>query len=200
MGYPFRALIRVKLYRKEVEFHFYRGRIWRMIGMTYPKNSRTRNTMPEIPLDESDRRLLRQLQRDARISTQDLAEAAGMSTSPAWRRVKRLEEAWIITGHVALLDARALGLGASAYIHVSLTEHTADTVARFDSFVQGQDRVLECARVTGSADYLIRVVARDAEDLEDFLMHSLLATGIVRSTATSFVLRQIKATTELPLG
>ena len=156
--------------------------------------------MPHIPLDESDRRLLRQLQRDARISTQDLAETAGMSTSPAWRRVKRLEEAGIITGHVALLDARALGLCASAYIHVSLTEHTADTVARFDSFVQGQDRVLECARVTGSADYLIRVVARDAEDLEDFLMHSLLATGIVRSTATSFVLRQIKATTELPLG
>jgi len=188
------------LYRKGREFHFYRGRIWRMIGMKYPQQAGTGNPMPKIPLDESDRRLLRQLQRDARISTQDLAEAAGMSTSPAWRRVRRLEEAGIITGHVALLDARALGLCASAYIHVSLTEHTADTVARFDSFVQGQDRVLECARVTGSADYLIRVVARDAEDLEDFLIHSLLATGIVRSTATSFVLRQIKATTELPLG
>lgn len=156
--------------------------------------------MPDIPLDDADRRLLRLLQRDARLSTQELAEAAGMSASPAWRRVKRLEEAGVITGQVALLDARILGLRASAYIQVTLTEHTAATVARFDSFVQGQERVLECARITGNADYLIRVIARDAEDLEDFLMHDLLATGIVRATATSFVLRQIKATTELPLG
>lgn len=156
--------------------------------------------MPEVVLDDADRRVLRQLQRDARISTQALAEAAGLSASPAWRRVRRLEEAGIILRHVALLDARVLGLRASAYIQVSLTDHSAATVARFDSFVQGQDRVLECARVTGTADYLLRVVARDAEDLEDFLMHSLLATGIVRATTTSFVLRQTKATTELPLG
>lgn len=156
--------------------------------------------MPDIELDEADRRLLRLLQRDARRSTQELAEGAGMSASPAWRRVKRLEEAGVIIGHVALLDQRILGLRASAYIQVTLTEHTAATVARFDSFVQGQERVLECARITGNADYLIRVVAKDAEDLEDFLMHALLATGIVRATTTSFVLRQIKATTELPLG
>lgn len=155
--------------------------------------------MPEPVLDDADRRLLRQLQRDARISTQALAEAAGLSASPAWRRVRRLEETGVITRHVALLDARVLGLRASAYIQVSLTDHNAATVARFDSFIQGQDRVLECARVTGTADYLIRVVAKDAEDLEDFLMHGLLATGIVRATTTSFVLRQTKATTELPL-
>lgn len=156
--------------------------------------------MPDIELDDADRRLLRLLQRDARQSTQELAEAAGMSASPAWRRVKRLEEAGVITGQVALLDQRILGLRASAYIQVSLTEHTAATVAKFDSFVRSQERVLECARVTGNADYLLRVVAKDAEDLEDFLMHALLATGIVRATTTSFVLRQIKATTELPLG
>lgn len=155
--------------------------------------------MPEIVLDDADRRVLRQLQRDARMSTQALAEAAGLSASPAWRRVRRLEETGVITRHVALLDARVLGLRASAYIQVSLTDHNAATVARFDSFIQGQDRVLECARVTGTADYLIRVVAKDAEDLEDFLMHGLLATGIVRATTTSFVLRQTKATTELPL-
>ncbi len=155
--------------------------------------------MPEIVLDDADRRVLRQLQRDARMSTQALAEAAGLSASPAWRRVRRLEETGVITRHVALLDARVLGLRASAYIQASLTDHNAATVARFDSFIQGQDRVLECARVTGTADYLIRVVAKDAEDLEDFLMHGLLATGIVRATTTSFVLRQTKATTELPL-
>ena len=155
--------------------------------------------MPEVELDEADRRLLRLLQRDARQSTQDLAAAAGMSASPAWRRVKRLEETGVIARQVVLLDARKLGLRATAYIQVSLTDHAAATVARFDAFVQGQARILDCARITGSADYLIRVVAKDAEDLEEFLMHHLLATGVVRATSTAIVLRQTKSITELPL-
>jgi Lrp/AsnC family transcriptional regulator len=81
-----------------------------------------------------------------------------------------------------------------------LTDHTEPTVARFDTFVRDHPQILECARVTGGFDYLIKVVARDAEDLEDFLMRHLLSLGIVRTTSTSFVLRQTKSTTELPLG
>lgn len=155
--------------------------------------------MPEIELTEADRRLLRMVQRDGRSSTQDLAEAAGLSSSPAWRRLKRLEDLAIIKGYVALLDPRKLGLGALAYVQVSLAQHTEATVAQFDAFVNGQARILECARVTGGFDYILKVVTRDAEDLERFLMHHLLALGIVRTASTSFVLRQVKATTELPL-
>ncbi|MGB3179514.1 MAG: Lrp/AsnC family transcriptional regulator [Albidovulum sp.] len=155
--------------------------------------------MPEVELADTDRKILRLLQKDARASTQDLAAAAGLSTSPAWRRLKRLEDLGIIRGQVALLDARKLGLGALAYVQVSLTDHSEATVARFDSFVTGQPQILECARVTGAFDYILKVVTKDAEDLETFLMHHLLALGIVRTTSTSFVLRQTKSTTELPL-
>lgn len=155
--------------------------------------------MPDIELTEADRRLLRLLQKDGRASTQDLADAAGLSSSPAWRRLKRLEDLEVIKGYVALLDQRKLGLGAVAYVHVSLTEHTEVNVTRFDGFVQRQARIMECARVTGGFDYILKVVTRDTEDLEEFLMHHLLALGIVRTASTSFVLRQIKSTTELPL-
>lgn len=150
-------------------------------------------------LDEFDRRILRILQGDGKISMQDLAERVGLSTSPCWRRVRRLEEAGVIHKYAAVLDARALGLRALAYVHVCLLEHTEAAIATFDAFVQGQERIVECCSVTGSDDYMLRVVARDAEDLEQFLMKQLLGLGIVRSSTTNFVLRQKKYSTALPL-
>ncbi len=155
--------------------------------------------MPQIALTDADRRLLRALQRNARATTQDLAEESGLSASPAWRRIKRLEDLGVIAGHVALLDRHRLGLSVLAYVQVSLTDHTEPTVARFDGFVQAHAQILECARVTGGFDYLLKVVARDAEGLEVFLMRHLLSLGIVRTASTGFVLRQTKSTTELPL-
>ena len=155
--------------------------------------------MPEVELTEVDRRLLAVLQSDARASTQKLADAAGLSASPAWRRLKRLEDLGVVKAHVALLDPHKLGLGVMAYVQVSLMDHTEPTVTRFDSLVKALPHILECARVTGGFDYILRVVTRDTEGLEHFLMHQLLATGLVRTAATSFVLRQTKSTTELPL-
>ena len=155
--------------------------------------------MPKVELDAADRRLLQLLQRDSRVSTQELAEAAGLSSSPAWRRLKRLEEAGVIRGQVALLDPRKLGLETVAYMQVTLTDHVEATVAKFDTFVRNQGRVLECARIAGGFDYMLKVVCADAADLEEFLMRHLLALGIVRTSSTSIVLRQMKATTELPL-
>lgn len=152
-----------------------------------------------IDLDDFDRRLLRLVQKDARASTQALADQAGLSASPAWRRLKRLEDEAVITRHVAILDPARLGFHAMAYILVSLTEHSEAALRRFDAFVAAEARILECARVTGSGDYLLKVVATDNAGLEDFLMRHLLATGVVRETTTSLVLRQTKSTTELPV-
>jgi Lrp/AsnC family transcriptional regulator, leucine-responsive regulatory protein len=151
-------------------------------------------------LDDFDKRLLRLLQHDARLSTQDLADRAGLSTSPAWRRVKRLEQDGLIRTHVAMLDPRKLGLHAVAYVHVSLLDHAEATIGRFDAFVQAHDQVVECASITGSNDYVLKVFAKDPEDLEFFIMRKLLALGVVRSSTTNFVLRQTKYTTELPIG
>lgn len=155
--------------------------------------------MPELDLDDLDRKLLRLVQKDARLPTQALADAAGISASPAWRRLKRLEEAGVIKGQVALLDAARLGFTTTAYVSVSLKDHSEATVQKFDAFVAAERQVTECARVTGSGDYLLKVIARDNADFERFLMRELLATGVVRETTTSLVLRQTKGTTELPV-
>ncbi|SCY77865.1 Lrp/AsnC family transcriptional regulator [Paracoccus tibetensis] len=153
--------------------------------------------MPD--LDDIDRRLLRLLQRDATRSTQELAEAAGLSTSPAWRRVRRLIEEGVIGRQVALVAPAKAGLHAMAYVQVSLMDHTEPTLARFDAFVQDHDQIMECATITGSYDYQLKVVAADPEGLEHFLMRQMLPLGIIRSTVTHFVLRQTKYTTALPL-
>lgn len=153
--------------------------------------------MPE--LDDIDRRLLRLLQRDATRSTQELAEAAGLSTSPAWRRVRRLIDEGVIGRQVALVAPGKAGLHAMAYVQVSLMDHTEPTLARFDAFVQDHDQIMECATITGSYDYQLKVVAADPEGLEHFLMRQMLPLGIIRSTVTHFVLRQTKYTTALPL-
>ncbi|MDO9524918.1 MAG: Lrp/AsnC family transcriptional regulator [Gemmobacter sp.] len=152
-----------------------------------------------LDIDDFDRRILGELQRDATLTTQDLADRVGLSPSPCWRRVRRMQETGMIRAQVVLLDPRALGLDAMAHIHVSLLDHTEATIARFDDFVQRSDQVLECASITGSDDYVLKVVAQGPEDLERFLMRDLLALGVVRSSTTHFVLRQTKATTALPL-
>lgn len=152
-----------------------------------------------ITLDEADRRILRALQRDAGLSMQALADEVGMSPSPCWRRVKALRDQGVIRGEVALLDRRLLGLTALAYIHLSLTDHGEATIQRLDDFVQRHDRIVECATITGVDDYVIKVLARDPEDLERFLMKELLALGVVRASTTHFVLRQTKYSTAVPL-
>ncbi len=150
-------------------------------------------------LDDADRRLLEALQHDARLSTQQLAARAGLSPSPAWRRVRRMEQAGVIRAYVALADPRALGLMTRAYVHVSLTDHGPAAIAAFDRFVEREPQIVECCSITGADDYLLKVVARDPEALESFLMHKLLALEVVRSSTTHFVLREKKSRTALPL-
>ncbi|WP_137702173.1 Lrp/AsnC family transcriptional regulator [Marimonas lutisalis] len=150
-------------------------------------------------LDHFDRLILKEVQRDAKPSLSDLARAVGLSTSPCWRRLKRLEEAGVIRGQVAILDPRALGLDAMAYVQVSLIDHREETIAAFDAFVAHEAQVIECASITGESDYMLKVVARDPEDLETFLMRRLLGLGIVRGTVTNFILRQKKYATALPV-
>jgi DNA-binding Lrp family transcriptional regulator len=152
-----------------------------------------------MQLDDYDRKILRLLQRDARMSSQQLADAVGLSASPCWRRVRRLEEAGVISGHVTLLSQEALGLTMLAFVQVSLEDHHPDTVADFDAMVQSSDQVLECCALSGQYDFLLKVVARDVADFEHFLASRLLARRGVRAANTSFVLKQRKFTTALPV-
>jgi len=150
-------------------------------------------------VDETDLRLLAELQTHARLTNRELAERVGLSPAPCWRRVRRLEEAGLITRYAALLDAEALGFAVTAFVHVSLDDHHPDTVARFDALVAERPEVLECHAMSGQTDYLLKVVARGIPDYEAFLSRHLLQLGSLRSVSTSFVLRRRKHTTALPL-
>lgn len=152
-----------------------------------------------MQLDDADRRILAALQRDSTLSVQALADIAGLSPSPCWRRVKALRDAGVIRAEVALLDRRKLGMATLAYIHLSLVDHHETTIRKLEDFVLRHDRIVECATITGSDDYVIKVLARDPEDLEHFLMKDLLPLGLVRASTTHFVLRQTKYTTAVPL-
>ena len=120
--------------------------------------------------------------------------------APCWRRLKRLESEGFISGYATLLSAPAIGLPIQAYALVSLDNHHADTVAAFDRLVRERPEVLECHSMSGTNDYLLRIVSASMEAYEHFLSTHLLQLAAVRSVNTSFVLRTKKFTTQLPLA
>lgn len=150
-------------------------------------------------LDDFDRAILEVLQREGKISAQELAQKTHLSASPSWRRVRRLEKEGVIERYAAILDPGKLGFGLIAYVHVSLADHAEETVETFDRFVQEQARIVECSSVTGEDDFMLKVLSRDTAHLEDFIMHRVLRLGIVRSSKTFISLRQTKYTTRVPL-
>lgn len=150
-------------------------------------------------IDKFDKVILSVLQQQGRITNQNLAEQANLSTAPCWRRVDKLESQGVIKRYVALVNREKLGLSVMVYIHISLNDHHSDTLRVFDRFVEQSDSILECYSVSGEYDYLIRVVANDVKALEFFLMEKLLKLEAVRSANTSFVLKQKKYTTALPI-
>ena len=150
-------------------------------------------------LDSYERRILRVLQRNGRASTQELSEAVGLSSSPCWRRVKRLEEDGYIQRYAAILDSKKLGLHAFAHVQVSLIDHQEASIEIFQTFVDQNDHVLECASITGDFDFILKVAATDPEALEKFIMQDLSRLGVVRTTTTNFILRQQKVSGALPI-
>jgi DNA-binding Lrp family transcriptional regulator len=151
-------------------------------------------------LDRLDRRILDELQADARISNQELAKRVGLSPAPCWRRLQRLERDGFIAGHVTLLHAPAIGLPITAYAMVSLENHHPESVRQFDQMVAERPEVLECHSMSGSNDFLLRIVAASIVDYEKFMSTHLLQVKAVRSVNTSFVLRTRKHTTRLPVS
>ena len=150
-------------------------------------------------LDSFDRSILRVLQANGKIGNQDLAEKVSLSSSPCWRRVKKLEDSGVIDRYVAMLNPKALGLTAMAYVHIALLDHRQETIETLDNFVATQDQIIECSSITGSNDYLLKIIEADNESLEKFIMQRLLRLGIVRSSTTNLILRQQKYTTAVPL-
>ncbi len=150
-------------------------------------------------LDSHDLLILQALQKNSNINTQELADQVNLSKTPCWRRVKKLEQLGYIKKYVALLDHKMLELSVMAYVQVSMLNHDLNTLRTFDKFVEQSPYILDCNSTAGNFDYVMKVIAKDTEQLESFLMRDLLSVGVVQSTNTNLILRQKKITTELPL-
>ncbi len=155
--------------------------------------------MPKIRLDKIDRKILSELQADARLTNSELAERVGLSPSPCLRRLRNLESAGVIDRYVALVDQEKVGLPVSVFVSIQLERQREEELDKFDREVSRHPEVLECYLMTGSRDYLLRVVTADLSAYERFLKEKLTRIDGVASIQSSFALKQIKYTNTLPL-
>lgn len=153
----------------------------------------------DTELEEPDRRILRALQADGRVSNQDLAEKVGMSASACWRRVRALEKAGVIRGYGARVDPALAGLSFHAIVHVSLTRHDHGHVDTFIAEIGRRAEVLDCFATTGEADYHLRVLCSDLDAYNRFLDGFLFRLPGIANVRTNLVLKDIKQASALPL-
>jgi Lrp/AsnC family transcriptional regulator, leucine-responsive regulatory protein len=151
-------------------------------------------------LDNYDRRILEELQQDGRITNQELADRIGLSPSPCLRRVRALEEAGIISGYRALVDAKRLGLNLMALLSISMDRHTPERFEHFEAAIAEMPEVLECLLITGrEADYQLKVIVRDMDHYQDLLLRRITRIEGVSGVHSSFVLRRVVERTSLPV-
>ena len=148
---------------------------------------------------DQDRRILREIQRDATRSLQALSETVSVAQSTLWRKLQEFEASGLIKRRVAILDPAMAGCKLCVLASVSLHDHTEEAVDAFTGLVARHPEIQECHAVSGSADYILKVRVEDVEAYENFMTHSLLRSPFVRSVTSSFSLREIKNSTELPI-
>ena len=152
-----------------------------------------------MDFERGDTQILRTLQLEGRISNQDLADRVGMSTSPCWRRVRRLEESGVIKGYQAVLDRRKIGLGVLAFIQVQIDSHSETEAQSFEQEVLKLEEVVACYSIAGGADFLLQVVAKDLDGYAEFAMAVVRRLPRIKAMQTMFVLKEIKPLSALPL-
>jgi Lrp/AsnC family transcriptional regulator, leucine-responsive regulatory protein len=153
-----------------------------------------------VQFDRFDAKILSALQRDGRLSVVDLAEAIGLSPTPCARRIKALESAGAIEGYAAVLNPARVGLAVLAIVQVKLTEHTDETVARFEREIGLMDEVTKCFAMTGSYDFILEVYGKDLEALSNVVLKKLIRVPNVRDMQSSVVLATLKRSNRIPLG
>lgn len=149
-------------------------------------------------LDSTDRRMLALLQEDGRITNQDLSQRIGLSPTPCLRRLKRLEESGVIKGYSAVVDPKAYGLPFSVFVSVRLSQQTQEHIAEFEKAVESWPEVAECYLMTGSQDYLLRVLTDGIDGYERFLKQKMTRLKCIQSVESNFALATIKKRTGLP--
>jgi Lrp/AsnC family leucine-responsive transcriptional regulator len=156
--------------------------------------------MPKQDMDAIDRRIIAELQADARLSNVDLAGRVGLSPSPCLRRVKRLERDGFIEGYRAALRRERIGLGFSVFVEVKIDGHANERALEFEKTISAMPEVIACHLVSGQADYFLEVVVPDLERYQRFLVGKLLNLPIVREVRSNIAIQTLKAGAPLPLG
>lgn len=149
-------------------------------------------------MDAKDRRILRELQRDGRLTNAELAERVNLSPSPCLRRVRNLESAGVIDRYVAIVDREAAGYPVTAFVQVTLARHDREVVETFEQRVRETPQILTCHLMTGSSDYLLQIVVAGLDAYEEFMRETLHTTPGIATINTSFVYGTVKDTVELP--
>ena len=152
------------------------------------------------PLDRIDRRLLALLQDDARLTVAELAERVSLSTSPCWRRIRRLEQAGYIAGYHARLSPEKLGFGITAFVSVVMGSHTREVARAFEARLQDIPEIIACHNVSGQYDFLLEVVAADLAAYGEFARNVLQDLPGVTELHSSFSLKSLKDQRKLPLA
>ena len=150
-------------------------------------------------LDGKDRALLREIQGDATLSLQSLAERLAMSQSTVWRKLQDFDAAGVVTGRVALVAPAAVDLKVCVIANITLTNHSEEATATFQRLVDERPEIMECHAISGAYDYMLKVRVRDVEAYEAFLSRWLLPNPFVASVSSGFTLRELKHSTALPL-
>jgi Lrp/AsnC family transcriptional regulator, leucine-responsive regulatory protein len=159
-----------------------------------------REKTPESGLDPTDLRILGVLQREGRVTNAELAERVHLSASACHRRVARLEADGVISGYAAMLDPRAVGRRSTVFVEITLSGQSDELLDAFEREVARIPDVLECHLMAGTADYLLKVVARDTDDFARIHRRHLARLPGVAQMHSSFALRRVVSTSALPLG
>ncbi|HAV1784248.1 TPA: Lrp/AsnC family transcriptional regulator [Enterobacter hormaechei subsp. steigerwaltii] len=168
--------------------------------LTFEIECKENNFLFEVAmLDKIDRKLLSLLQSDCTLSLQALADAVNLTTTPCWKRLKKLEDDGILLGRVALLDPEKLGLGLTAFVLIKTQHHSSEWYCRFVTQVSDMPEVLGFWRMAGEYDYLMRVQVADMKRYDDFYKRLVNSVPGLSDVTSSFAMEQIKYTTALPI-
>ena len=150
-------------------------------------------------MDAIDRKILAVVQEDASLSVAEIGQRVGLSSTPCWKRLQKLEAEGVITGRVALIDPEKIGLGITVFVSVETGDHSQEWLARFAEIVSAVPEVMEFYRMAGDVDYMLRVVVRDMQSYDAFYK-KLIAAVPLKNVTSRFAMERVKSTTALPIG
>lgn len=152
-----------------------------------------------VELDEADRRILRTIQERPELTMRELGDATGLSHTPCWRGLQRLQKAGIVSDRRYIVDPEAVGYDIIAFCFVRIIEHRREHLRQFEAAVARVPEILQCHSLSGDHDYVLQVLARSVREYEETVKNAIVELPNVRSISTSFALKRVKSSTVVPV-